>query len=60
VTLKIYDIIGSELITLMNSELKSSGKHEISFNAENFSSGIYFYKLVTEKFSDVKSMILLK
>jgi len=60
VTLKIYDIIGSELITLMNSELKSRGKHEISFNAENFSSGIYFYKLVTEKFSDVKSMILLK
>ncbi|HSR18639.1 MAG TPA: T9SS type A sorting domain-containing protein [Ignavibacteriaceae bacterium] len=60
VTLKIYDITGSELITLMNNELKSSGKHEISFNAENFSSGIYFYKLVTEKFSAVKSMTLLK
>jgi hypothetical protein len=60
VTLKIYDITGSELITLMNNELKSSGKHEISFNAENFSSGIYFYKLVAEKFSAVKSMILLK
>lgn len=60
VTLKIYDITGSELITLMNNEMNSIGKHEISFNAENFSSGIYFYKLVTEKFSAVKSMILLK
>ncbi|QQS38319.1 MAG: T9SS type A sorting domain-containing protein [Ignavibacteriales bacterium] len=44
VTLKIYDLLGNELYTLVN-EAKTAGQYEVEFNAENFSSGIYFYRI---------------
>jgi hypothetical protein len=59
VTLKIYDNLGREVSTLIN-EMKSAGKYSIDFNANNLASGVYYYKLTTENFSDVKKMILVK
>lgn len=59
VKLKVYDVLGNEIATLVNSEL-NEGKHTIKFDASELSSGIYFYKLITDKFTDVKKMILMK
>jgi hypothetical protein len=59
VTLKVYDILGNEVATLVN-EVKPSGVYEVEFNASNFSSGIYFYKLSAGAFIETKKMILLR
>ena len=59
VTLKIYDVLGSEIITLVNEE-KPIGSYEIEFDATGLSSGIYFYKLQAGSFVETKKMILLK
>jgi len=59
VTLKVYDVLGNEIATLINEE-QNAGSHSIDFNAAQLSSGIYFYRLDTEKFSETKSMILIK
>lgn len=58
-TLKVYDILGREVATLVD-EYKSAGKHSVEFNASSLSSGIYFYRLMAAKFSDVKKFVLLK
>jgi hypothetical protein len=59
VQLKVYDILGNEIITLVN-EKKPSGYYETNFNASAFASGIYFYKLQAGSFIETKKMILLK
>jgi hypothetical protein len=59
VTLKIYDTLGNELITLLN-EQKNPGVHEVNFNSAKLSSGVYYYKLITDKFTDLKKMVILK
>lgn len=59
VTLKVYDVFGKEVITLVN-ELKRAGEHSIDFNAVNLSSGVYFYKIEAGEFVDVKKMLLIK
>ncbi len=59
VTLKIYDALGNEIETLVN-EKQNAGSYSVDFNAASLPSGIYFYKLVTEKFSETKKMILIK
>ncbi|MCC7094682.1 MAG: chitobiase/beta-hexosaminidase C-terminal domain-containing protein [Ignavibacteriaceae bacterium] len=59
VTLKIYDILGSEVATLVNEE-KPAGRYEINFNASSLASGVYLYKLQVNDFINVKKMILLK
>ena len=59
VTLKVYDILGNEVVTLVNEE-KSAGSYEVTFNATDFSSGIYFYKIETDNFVETKKMILMK
>ncbi|MCB0730874.1 MAG: T9SS type A sorting domain-containing protein, partial [Ignavibacteriae bacterium] len=59
VSLKIYDILGREIKTLLN-KLQKPGNYEIQWNASNFPSGIYFYKLTAGNFIDIKKMILLK
>jgi len=59
VTLKIYNILGKEVQTLV-SEVKSAGSYEVSFNAASLSSGVYFYKLESGNFIDTKKMFLLK
>ncbi|GBD88474.1 hypothetical protein BMS3Abin03_02410 [bacterium BMS3Abin03] len=59
VTLKVYDILGSEVATLVNEE-KSAGTYEVEFDASNLPSGIYFYRLESGSFSSTKKLILLK
>jgi hypothetical protein len=59
VTLKVYDILGNEIATLVNEE-KPEGEYEVEFNATELPSGIYFYKLQAGSFSETKKMILLK
>ncbi len=59
VQLKVYDIIGNEVATLVN-ETKVPGNYEINFNGSNLASGVYFYKLVSNDFVSVKKMLLLK
>jgi hypothetical protein len=59
VSLKVYDALGKEIMTLVNAQ-QTPGDYEIQFDASKLSSGIYFYKLVAGEYSDVKSMILIK
>jgi hypothetical protein len=59
VTLKIYDILGKEIETLVNEKL-GAGEYESTFDGSNLSSGIYFYRLTADNFSDTKRMILIK
>ncbi|MCB0746993.1 MAG: T9SS type A sorting domain-containing protein [Ignavibacteriae bacterium] len=59
VSLKIYDVLGKEVITLVN-ENKKPGTYKATFNATNLASGIYYYKLTTDNFIETKKMILLK
>jgi len=58
-TLKVYDILGNEVATLLD-DYKPAGKYELTFNASKLSSGIYFYQLNVNEFSETKEMILLK
>jgi hypothetical protein len=59
VTLKVYNILGDEVVTLVNEE-KQSGVYEVTFNASNLSSGMYLYKLQSGSFVETKKMILIK
>ncbi len=59
ISLKVYDAIGNEVQTLVN-EKQNAGSYSVNFNAASLPSGIYFYKLVTDKFSETKKMILIK
>ncbi len=59
ITLKVYDVLGSEIVTIVN-EQKTTGSYQIEFNATNLPSGIYFYQLIAENFSDTKKMVLLR
>ncbi len=59
VTLKVYDILGKEIATLVN-ENKPAGIYEADFNASQLPSGMYIYKLQAGSFSDVKKMLLTK
>ncbi len=58
-SLKVYDIEGKEIETLINKEL-STGQYEINFNGSKYPTGIYFYKLNTGNSQSVKKMMLLK
>jgi len=59
VSLRIYDLPGREVATLVNGQL-SPGTYEIEWDASNFASGIYFYKLIAGDFVDTKKMVLMK
>jgi N-acetylneuraminic acid mutarotase len=59
VTLKIYDVLGNEVATLVNEE-KPAGVYEVMWNAENLSSGVYFYQLKAGDFVATKKLLLLK
>ena len=57
--LKIFDILGKEVATLVNEKLLP-GNYEVNFNGNNLTSGVYFYQLKTTNFSETKKMMLLK
>jgi hypothetical protein len=59
VTLKVFDVLGKEIITLINEKL-DAGLYQVQFSGYQLPSGIYFYKLETGEYSVVKSMVMLK
>ena len=59
VTLKVYDVLGNEISTLVNEE-KEAGTHVVEWNAVNLPSGVYFYQLKAGEFIQTKKMILLR
>lgn len=59
VTLKVYDVLGREVNTLVNEE-KPAGKYDVEFNASNLPSGIYFYQIRAGNFVETKKMVLTK
>ncbi len=59
VSLKVYDVLGREVVTLVN-EVKTAGNYLVDFDASELASGVYFYKLEVNGFSDVKRMMLIK
>ncbi len=58
-SLKVYDLLGREVATLVNEQLKP-GTYEVDWDGSNFSSGIYYYKLVAGDYTETKKMVLLK
>ena len=59
VSIKIFDILGKEVMKLVN-ENKQAGYHQVDFNASNFASGMYFYKIEAGSFVQTRRMMLLK
>ena len=59
ITLKVYDILGNEVATLVNEE-KTAGEYEVEFNAYGLPSGIYFYRLTAGEFTETKKLVLMK
>ncbi|MGE5796961.1 MAG: 5'-nucleotidase C-terminal domain-containing protein [Ignavibacteria bacterium] len=59
VSLKVYDILGNEVATIVNEELPA-GNYKYQWNASRLASGVYFYQLRTGKFEDTKKLILMK
>jgi photosystem II stability/assembly factor-like uncharacterized protein len=57
--IKIYDALGREISTLVNEEL-NPGTYEVDWNASNYPSGIYYYKIISGSFSETKKMLLIK
>jgi len=59
VTIKIYDLLGREVKTLVD-EYKSAGSYSVAFDARNLTSGTYFYRLTSGDFTEIKKLILMK
>jgi hypothetical protein len=59
VKLTVYDVLGREVTTLVNEE-KPAGVYEVEFDGANLPSGVYFYRIEAEKYSETKKFILLK
>ena len=65
VKITVYDILGREVMKLVNNELKQAGRYYVEFNGNNFASGVYFYKIEAlaptgDKFVQAKKMVLVK
>jgi hypothetical protein len=59
ITIKIYDILGKEITSLLSENLQP-GTYEVNWNASDYPSGIYFYKLTSGSYIGTKKMVLLK
>ncbi|MFC2085309.1 T9SS type A sorting domain-containing protein [Bacteroidota bacterium] len=59
VTLRVFNSLGQEVATLVN-EIQGKGNYTVPFDARNLPSGIYFYQLITDNFTDVKKMVVAK
>ncbi|MBK8552303.1 MAG: T9SS type A sorting domain-containing protein [Ignavibacteria bacterium] len=59
VSLKVYDILGKEVVTLVNEKL-SPGKYKVEFDGSGLPSGVYFYRLTAGEFTDRKKMMVVK
>jgi hypothetical protein len=60
--LKIYNVLGQEVATLLNNEKMDEGMHEVEFDASKLSSGVYFYRIDVNngKFIQTKKLVLMK
>jgi len=59
VKIKVFDITGKEIETLVNEQLQP-GTYETDWNASSFSSGVYFYKITAESYTETKRMLIVK
>ncbi|MEN8193553.1 MAG: T9SS type A sorting domain-containing protein [Bacteroidota bacterium] len=59
VTLKVYDVLGREVATLVSEE-QSSGKYQVRFDASHLPTGTYFYRLMSGSYSETKKLVILK
>ena len=59
VTLKVYDILGKEVKTLVN-EIEPAGTYSVLFDRSNLASGVYFYRIEAGEFRDIRRMVLIK
>ena len=59
VTLKVYDVLGKEIATLVNEE-KHAGNYNVKFKANGLPSGIYFYRIIAGEYSQTRKMIIMK
>ena len=59
VLLKVFNTLGQEISEIVNSEF-DAGVHQIEFNSSNLTSGVYYYKMETEKFSQIRKMVVVK
>ncbi|MBT8380515.1 MAG: T9SS type A sorting domain-containing protein [Ignavibacteria bacterium] len=59
VTLKVFDVLGNETITLVNEE-KTAGNYEVEFNGTELTSGIYFYRIQAGNYVETMKMVLMK
>lgn len=60
ISLTVYDVLGNEVNRLINNETMGQGEYNVKFEAQNLPSGVYFYKLTGEKFTEVKKMMLVR
>ncbi|MBI4547716.1 MAG: choice-of-anchor B family protein [Ignavibacteriae bacterium] len=60
VTMKVYNVIGNEVQTLLNNKRLQPGTHHVTFDASMVSSGIYFYRLTSPKFTSTKKLVLIR
>ncbi|MBS4027063.1 MAG: VCBS repeat-containing protein [Ignavibacteriales bacterium] len=60
VSLKVYDVLGREVATMLNNDELNEGEHETRFDASHLPSGIYFYKLTTQTYSHTNKLLLLR
>jgi hypothetical protein len=60
VTIKIYDLLGREVVTLINDEYKNAGRYELAWNAANYATGVYIYRIEAGDYVSTKKMVLVK
>ncbi len=58
-SLRVFDILGREIATLVNEELRA-GEYQVDFDATGLSSGVYFYRLTAGKFSETKKLVVAR
>ena len=59
-SLRIYDVLGNEVVTLFNGTAEGGRIYELTFSASNLSSGVYYYQLTGNDRTEIKKMMLLK
>jgi hypothetical protein len=60
VTLKVYNMLGEEVMTEIDAQAMSAGSYTVTIDASSLASGVYLYKLITPGFTQARKMVLLK
>ncbi|HBQ61912.1 MAG TPA: peptidase S8, partial [Balneolaceae bacterium] len=59
-TVKVYNVLGKEVATLVSAQSQRAGQHQVSFDASGLSSGVYIYRVESAQFTASKKMMLIK